>query len=48
MDYRFLKNSNVENILKKLEYYGIKKINLKLVQPGKEKIRGYSGNLTER
>jgi len=48
MEYKFLNNNQTEKILEKLEYYGIKNVNLKLVKPGKEKIRGYSGNLTER
>lgn len=35
-----------ERLLKKLEYYGIKKLPYLLTKSGKEKIRGYTGSLT--
>lgn len=42
-----LTSSEKQKILKKLnEYYGITKIPHLLIQFGKEKIRGYSGNLS--
>jgi NOL1/NOP2/fmu family ribosome biogenesis protein len=42
----FIFKSDKEKILQKLEYYGIKNLPFLLCYSGKEKIRGYSGNLS--
>lgn len=46
MNLKFLYSKEKKDILKKLEYYGIKKLPFLLTESGKEKIRGYSGILS--
>ena len=42
----FIFNTEKREIMKKLEYYGIKELPFLLISSGKEKIRGYSGSLS--
>ena len=46
MSLSFIFRNDKERLIKKLEYYGIKKLPYLLVYSGREKIRGYSGSLT--
>jgi len=48
MEYKFFNDVEIKKLILKLEYYGISKIPIKIFHSGKEKIRGYSGNLNER
>jgi len=43
---KFLYKTQKKQILNKLSYYGITKLPFLLIPSGKEKIRGYSGNLS--
>jgi NOL1/NOP2/fmu family ribosome biogenesis protein len=45
---RFIRKSEKEKLLKKLEYYGIKKLPYLLTISGQDKIRGYSGAFSEQ
>ena len=46
-DLQFIFKSDKDKIIEKLGYYGITKIPFLLVNSGKEKIRGYTGNLSK-
>jgi len=47
MNMRFLKSSEKKKLLKELEeQFGFTRIDLLLVETGKKKIRGFSGNMT--
>ena len=43
---KILNSTEKKKILEQLEQFGIEKLNYLLFQTGKEKIRGYSGNLS--
>lgn len=45
-ELKFIFKTEKKKILEKLSYYGIKELPYLLVYSGKEKIRGYSGNLS--
>jgi NOL1/NOP2/fmu family ribosome biogenesis protein len=48
MNVRFIKSSEKREILAELEeIYGISELNYLLIEVGKQKIRGYSGNLSK-
>ena len=46
MGISFIFRNDKEKLIKNLNYYGIKKLPYLLTKSGKEKIRGYSGNLS--
>jgi NOL1/NOP2/fmu family ribosome biogenesis protein len=49
MKIQFLSNSEKQSLVKELkEQYGITELNFRLIQSGKNKIRGFSGNLTKQ